>query len=479
MLFSSPIFLYFFLPITLLCYFLSPKKIKNYTLLLSSLIFYGWGGISFLLLLLTSVLINYVSGILVSNSKTAKGKKNVLAIGVVLNLLLLLYFKYANFFVENLNLISPVELKISKIILPIGISFFTFQAMSYLIDVYRGTANVQKNFAKLMLYVSLFPQLVAGPIVRYKDVAEQIDERRVTFDKFTSGIRRFMLGLMRKVLIANPMAVIADQAFSTNPDLLTPAMAWLGIIAYSIQIYYDFAGYSDMAIGLGRMFGFEFLENFNFPYFAKSVKDFWHRWHISLSTWFKDYVYIPLGGNRFGEGRTYLNLTIVFLVTGFWHGAAWNFVVWGMIHGLFLILERHLLKSTLKVLPTFIQRTYTLLVVMIAWVFFRANNIFDAWAYLKTMFGVNRSVFYNNRVFEFIDLQTILIFTIAVLGSTPVLQKINVLWNTYNLRSKNDFSFYSLHLYQLSMIVFLTVGLLLSTMMLISNSYNPFIYFRF
>lgn len=479
MLFSSPIFLYLFLPITLLCYFLSPKKIKNYTLLLSSLIFYGWGGISFLLLLLTSVLINYVSGILVNNSKTGKRKKTVLVIGVILNLLLLLYFKYANFFVENLNLLSPVELKMAKIVLPIGISFFTFQAMSYLIDVYRDTAKVQKNFAKLLLYVSLFPQLVAGPIVRYKDVAEQIDERNVTIDKFASGIRRFMLGLMRKVLIANPMAVIADQAFSTNPELLTPAMAWLGIVAYSLQIYYDFAGYSDMAIGLGKMFGFEFLENFNFPYFAKSVKDFWHRWHISLSTWFKDYVYISLGGNRFGEGRTYLNLTIVFLVTGFWHGAAWNFVVWGMIHGFFLILERHLLKSTLNALPAFVQRIYTLLIVLVAWVFFRANNLSDGWSYLMTMFGVNKCIFYDIAVFEFIDLQNITILIIALLGSTPVFWKIIHSWSRFNVQSNSIFSYVSTHVYHLSMLLFISFGIFLSTMMLICNSYNPFIYFRF
>lgn len=479
MLFSSPFFLYFFLPITLLCYFLSPKKIKNYTLLLSSLVFYGWGGISFLLLLLTSVLINYVSGILVSKSKTAKGKKTALVVGVILNLLLLVYFKYANFLLENLNLISPVEFKINKIILPIGISFFTFQAMSYLMDVYRGTVKVQKSFAKLILYVSLFPQLVAGPIVRYKDVAEQIDYRKVTFDKFTSGIRRFMLGLMRKVLIANPMAVVADQVFSTNPDILTPAVAWIGIIAYSIQIYYDFAGYSDMAIGLGRMFGFEFLENFNFPYYAKSVKDFWHRWHISLSTWFKDYVYIPLGGNRLGEVRTYLNLIIVFFVTGLWHGAAWNFVVWGMIHGLFLTLERHLLKSTLKVLPAFVQRAYTLIVVMVAWVFFRANNLTDAWGYLKIMFGANKGVFYDNSVLEFMDMQNVVILFIAVLGATPVLWKIIQSWNYYNVQSNSVYSYVSTHLYQLSIILFISFGILLSTMMLISNSYNPFIYFRF
>jgi len=479
MLFSSPIFLYLFLPLTLLLTYLSPKKIQNYTLLAASLIFYGWGGASFLMLLLTSVSINYFSGLLVHYSKNSHQRKIFLSIGVLLNILLLVYFKYTNFIVFNLNNFGITSLSIAKIILPIGISFFTFQAMSYLIDVYRDNSHVQKNFAKLTLYVSLFPQLIAGPIVRYKDVADQIDYRSLKIDKFSSGIRRFVLGLMRKVLIANPMALIADQAFNTSTDSLSFYFAWLGIIAYSIQIYYDFAGYSDMAIGLGRMFGFEFLENFNFPYIAKSIKDFWHRWHISLSTWFRDYLYIPLGGSRLGHFRTYLNLIIVFFLTGLWHGAAWNFVVWGLIHGFFLIIERLGFDKILKKLPLIIQHFYTLFVVIFAWVFFRANDYYHAIDYIKVMFGINNCDLQFYTIFEFINYDTVVILCIAIIGATPLFQIVNRAWNNFNNNYNGLISNVSYHSYQVLSILIVVFGLLLTTVYLITNSYNPFIYFRF
>jgi alginate O-acetyltransferase complex protein AlgI len=479
MLFSSPIFLYLFLPLVLLLTYLSPKKIQNYTLLIASLLFYAWGGVSFLALLMTSVTLNYTFGLLVNYAKTQRRKTIFLGIGVVLNLSLLVYFKYANFIVLNLKESGFYSGELSKIVLPIGISFFTFHAMSYLIDVYRDQAHIQNNFAKLTLYLSLFPQLIAGPIVRYKDVDKQIESRSMSVDKFSSGIRRFMLGLMRKVLIANPMALIADQAFNSDPHSLSIAMAWLGIIAYSVQIYYDFAGYSDMALGLGRMLGFEFLENFNFPYIAKSIKDFWHRWHISLSTWFRDYLYIPLGGNRLGGVRTYVNLAIVFFLTGLWHGAAWNFVVWGLIHGFFLIIERLGFEKFIKRFPTIVQHLYTLLVVLFAWIFFRANDFAHAIKYIKAMFGQFDFAFNNVSVLEFVNYDTIIILTIAFLGATPIFETLIKKWNNFHNNHISFLSTVSLHSYQLASIFFLIFGLLYSTMQLITNSYNPFIYFRF
>jgi alginate O-acetyltransferase complex protein AlgI len=301
----------------------------------------------------------------------------------------------------------------------------------------------------------------------------------MSVDKFSSGIRRFMLGLMRKVLIANPMALIADQAFNSDPHSLSIAMAWLGIIAYSVQIYYDFAGYSDMALGLGRMLGFEFLENFNFPYIAKSIKDFWHRWHISLSTWFRDYLYIPLGGNRLGGVRTYVNLAIVFFLTGLWHGAAWNFVVWGLIHGFFLIIERLGFEKFIKRFPTFVQHLYTFLVVLFAWIFFRANDFAHAIKYIKAMFGQFDFAFNNVSVLEFVNYDTIIILTIAFLGATPIFETLIKKWNNFHNNHISFLSTVSLHSYQLASIFFLIFGLLYSTMQLITNSYNPFIYFRF
>ena len=479
MLFSSPIFLFLFLPITILLTYLSPKKIQNYTLLIASLLFYSWGGVSFLALLMTSVTLNYTFGLLVNYAKTPRQKTLFLGIGVVLNLSLLIYFKYANFIVLNLKDSGLFTGEISKIVLPIGISFFTFHAMSYLIDVYRDQAHIQNNFAKLTLYLSLFPQLIAGPIVRYKDVDKQIESRSMSVDKFSSGIRRFMLGLMRKVLIANPMAVIADHAFNATPNSISASVAWLGIIAYSIQIYYDFAGYSDMALGLGRMLGFEFKENFNFPYIAKSIKDFWHRWHISLSTWFRDYLYIPLGGNRLGGVRTYVNLAIVFFLTGLWHGAAWNFVVWGLIHGAFLIIERLGFEKFMKKFPAFIQHFYTLFVVMFAWIFFRANDFNHAIAYIKTMFGGSDVGFNFNYIYEFINYESTLILIIAFVGATPVLYLLKNKWYLFHEKNSGFISTLSLHSYQIASILFVIFGLLYSTLQLITNSYNPFIYFRF
>ena len=483
MIFSSPIFLFLFLPLTLLFTYISPKSFRNYVLLLASLFLYAWGGIGLVFILILSFTMNFFFGLAVNEAKLQKQKKILLATGIAFNLGILGYYKYLNFFVFNANSIlsaggfQPIE--ISKIILPIGISFFTFQSISYLVDVYRKHAPVQKNFVKLALYISFFPQLLAGPIVRYEDIADQINDRNSTISLFASGIRRFVLGLARKALIADPMAQVANQAFNTVPYQLATPMAWLGIIAYTLQIYYDFAGYSDMAIGLARMLGFEYRENFNFPYSARSMREFWQRWHISLSTWFRNYVYIPLGGNRCGVTHTYVNLWIVFFLCGFWHGAAWNFVIWGMIHGFFIIIERLGLDDVLRKLPRPLRHAYTLGVVMIAWIFFRADDWQHALAYIKAMAGVNAFGLQFFQVLEFAQAEFFIIAAAALLGSTPVFIKALALWRIHIQSPSRFVSACAGHAYYISTIVFVFFCFFFSVMYLIANSYNPFIYFKF
>ncbi len=483
MLFSSPLFIYLFLPITLVCYYLSPRSLKNAVLLMASLIFYAWGGVSLLALLLSSTIINYILGLLIEKVKVRKQQRIVLTSGIILNLGLLVYFKYANFITFNINHLLDVfktgNIELQKIALPIGISFFTFQALSYLVDVYRGTTSVQRNFVKLSLFITLFPQLIAGPIVRYHDISLQLNKRTHRIDLFASGIRRFILGLARKVLIANPMAFVADQAFNTQNVDLSISMAWLGIFAYAIQIYYDFAGYSDMAIGLARMFGFELLENFNSPYVAKSIKEFWRRWHISLSSWFRDYLYIPLGGSRKSLKRTYINLLIVFFITGLWHGAAWNFVIWGLIHGFFIIIERIGFDKILTKLPRIIQHAYTLIIVLLAWVFFRAENSDHAINYIRTMMGLNNPYFAFHQLSEFVGIHFVIISIIAILGSLNVFQNGIQKTNSYIQECQKIDAKIIYHSIEILKIIFVVSLLFLSTLYLITGSYNPFIYFRF
>ena len=350
MLFSSPIFLFSFLPITLFVYYIfliKTKRVKNYFLLLMSLIFYAWGEPKFIVMLIASIVINWFFGILIDKNRENKKKsKLIIALMLLANLSILIVFKYLGFLVTNINVIFNQNLVVPNIALPIGISFFTFQAISYVIDVYRKNGTVQKNILNVGLYLAFFPQLIAGPIVRYETVAEQINYRKENFDDFSNGVYRFIFGLSKKVLISNQMAIIADVAFDNSPSSVL--FAWLGAIAYALQIYFDFSGYSDMAIGLGAMFGFKFDENFNYPYIAKSITDFWHRWHISLSTWFRDYVYIPLGGSRCKRSRAFLNIFIVWLLTGIWHGASWNFILWGLYFFVFLIIEKSLFKDKIK-----------------------------------------------------------------------------------------------------------------------------------
>lgn len=388
MVFSSPVFLFLFLPVVLLLVaFFSDRKAQNTVLLLASLLFYAWGEGAYVLLMVGTALFNHAMGLLIARSTS---KRAILAFTVACNIATLLWFKYANFFVDSVNPFlsthghTPIHL--DPIHLPIGVSFFIFHSLSYVVDIHRRQAEAQRSPGRTVLYIALFPQLVAGPIIRYHDVATQLLDRSTDLGKFASGARRFIIGLAKKVLIADLCARIADPIFDLPTVSLTPSVAWLGLVAYAVQIYFDFSGYSDMAIGLGRMFGFEFLENFRRPYAATSIRDFWKRWHISLTKFFRDYLYIPLGGNRLGTGRTYLNLVIVFFLTGLWHGASWTFVIWGLIHGTFMVAERLGLEKLLAKLPRAIGRLHTMLVVLLAWVFFRADDLTGAWRFLGAMF---------------------------------------------------------------------------------------------
>lgn len=382
MVFSSSIFLFLFFATTLAVYFFAREKLRNVILLLASLLFYAWGEPKNVWIMVASVVVNYVLGLLIEKKEARK--KVFLVICVVYNIGVLFLFKYLNFAVDTWNSLAGANIQIARIALPIGISFFTFQIMSYVIDVYRKDVEAQKNIVDLALYISLFPQLIAGPIVRYVDVEKQIKHRTSTWERAYSGIIRFAVGFSKKILIADQLSSLVDVAFGgTYPSILSK---WVGIIAYTLQIYFDFSGYSDMAIGIGKIFGFDFLENFNFPYISKSIQEFWRRWHISLSSWFRDYVYISLGGNRKGPVRTYINLFIVFFLTGLWHGASFNFIVWGLYYGVFMIIERIGWGKVLERLPAFVRHLYSVLIVVIGWVFFRADTLGAAVRYIQGMF---------------------------------------------------------------------------------------------
>ena len=472
MLFTSPSFLFFFLPITLLLNFVFIKfNTKNLFLLLVSIFFYIFGEGELVLLMLASITLNYFFGIWIENS----GTKKALIIAVTVNLLILVFYKYTNFIINNINLITTIfdinPINNVKIILPIGISFYTFQSISYLIDVYRKDNKAQRSFVDLALYISLFPQLIAGPIVRYKDIALQLKNRVQNIEKFASGLKRFIVGLFKKIIISNSLALIADIIIDGDINQLDAPTAWLGIIFYSLQIYFDFSGYSDMAIGLGRMLGFEFLENFNFPYIAKSIREFWRRWHISLSNWFRDYLYISLGGNRGSKSRTYINLAIVFFLTGLWHGASWNFVIWGLIHGFFIVIERIGLDKSLEKTPI-LNNIYTLSIVVFAWVFFRIETFSGAINYIQTMFfGTNNLTHYKFTMF--LKTETVVILIIAAIMSFNGFTKFG-----YIIRNKFN------RPQVLSFVEFLTnLGYLIlffiSLFYVAIGSYNPFIYFRF
>ena len=484
MLFSSPVFLYLFLPLTLLLTALAPKKIKNYILLIASLIFYAWGGVYFMVLMLFSVFINYFFGIRVdSNKDNPKLRKNYLIIGVIINLLLLGVFKYTNFLVASINdllsLLNIAQLPQTDIKLPIGISFFTFQAMSYLIDVYRNDTNVQRKFSDLALYVSLFPQLIAGPIVRYHDVALQLENRTVTAEKFKIGVQRFVMGLARKVILANTFAGIATDIMSAPTESLDMIAIWFGLAAYTLQIYYDFSGYSEMAIGLGKMFGFDFLENFNFPYLSKSFKEFWTRWHISLSTWIRDYIFFPLGGSKGSNIKTYRNLIIIFFITGLWHGSSWNMVVWGFYHGFFMVIERLFLGKFLEKIPKIFGHIYFMLAFILSWPLFLANSLNESAEYYKAMLGFNHIASNYINISTYLTVDNIILFILAILGCTTfyinIFEKIKLYYFKQSAKVKLLYSY----TFEISSALFLVILLILSTVLLLTNTYNPFIYFRF
>src|SRR5262245_29528369 len=410
MVFSSSIFVFFFLPLALAVHFAAPRRFRNVALFAVSLLFYAWGEKGVVFLMLASIALNYGIGRWLEACARARQQprtpprkliarllpgycagleaRYVLVLGITLNLALLIVYKYANFFIANLNLILPQPIVYKPIHLPIGISFFTFEAIAYLVDIHRRDTTAQRSPANFGLFMTLFPHLIAGPVVRYRDLAAAIANRTVTSAMFASGVRRFVIGLAKKLLLANTLGLTADRLFALSPDQLAPSAAWLGVVCYTLHIYFDFSGYSDMAIGLGRMFGFELCENFRYPYIAESVTDFWRRWHISLSTWFRDYLYIPLGGNRKGSLRTGANLLLVFILCGIWHGASWTFLVWGLFHGLFLSLERVGLGRLLERVPAAFRHAYTILAVLVGWVFFRAESLTHAAEYLGAMVGL-------------------------------------------------------------------------------------------
>ncbi|CAM6003194.1 unnamed protein product [Sphagnum balticum] len=484
MVFSSLIFLFLFLPIVLAGYMLLRNTgARNAFLLFASLFFYAWGELSFLWVMLLSIFLNYTFAIMIDDLRDTPWRKFALFMAVAVNLGLLAFFKYAGFIQANLNQVLHLAhlgaLNGTPPPLPLGISFFTFHSLSYVIDVFRGQAKAQRNPINLALYISLFPQLVAGPIIRYHDVCDQLTERSINVNKFAEGVRRFVTGLGKKMLIANTVAVPVDQIFALPPNELTTGLAWLGAICYTLQIYFDFSGYSDMAIGLGLMFGFRFLENFNFPYIAQSIREFWQRWHISLSNWFRDYLYIPLGGNRVPNWRVTLNLVTVFFLCGLWHGASWNFIVWGLYHGTFLGMERLGLGKLIEKLPSPLRHAYTLLVVIVGWVFFRADNLKYALKYLKAMFGFGHagSGYYSVAIIMNKEVQFIIL--LGIIGSTPLIRD----WLLAAPTSKEDGAVvqprFSSPLLAVARVAFISIVLSLAIMEMASGTYNPFIYFRF
>lgn len=466
MVFSSTIFLCVYLPLVLLGYYICPKKGKNLFLLIVSLIFYAWGEPKYVFLMIFSILVNYVFGLLMDKHRENKKRlKLLLVISVIIDLGLLSVFKYTDFIITNINSVFGAGFDLLNIALPIGISFYTFQAMSYTIDVYRDDVRVQRNLIDFGMYIAMFPQLIAGPIVRYSDVQDQLAERNVTTADFSEGIMRFVVGLGKKVLLANQMGAVWTQIYALGGDI-SALMAWTGAAAYTFQIYFDFSGYSDMAIGLGRMFGFKFPENFRYPYESVSITDFWRRWHITLSTWFKEYLYIPLGGNRRGLARQALNLLIVWTLTGFWHGAGWNFVMWGLYYFAILFIEKLFLLKALDKLPRLFRHAYALLLIVIGWVIFASDDVSVMLPYLGSMFGANGAL-------GGMDVYTLLtraaLMVICCVASTELPRRLFVT-AAGKMNEKAAFTLKSV----------LTLTLLaLSVVFLIGDSYNPFLYFRF
>ena len=478
MVFSSFVFLLVFLPLVLLLYYICPGRVRNLLLLIASLIFYAWGEPVYVLIMVFSIFFDYVNGRLIERFKNRNSPwkaKAALVIDLCGNLAILGFFKYADFFIGNLNTITGAGISLLHIALPIGISFYTFQTMSYTIDVYRGVVPAQNNILTFATYVTLFPQLIAGPIVQYKTVEKELTERKVTLRDFSEGAFRFSVGLAKKVLLANQIGSLWDTISRLNQ--MSVATAWLGAVAYTFQIYVDFSGYSDMAIGLGRMFGFHFLENFNFPYMSKTITEFWRRWHISLSSWFREYVYIPLGGNRKGLARQLINIMIVWMLTGLWHGANWNFVLWGIYYGVLLMIEKLFLLKWLEKLPDWVGHIYTLFLVVIGWTIFAQTNLQQLGAYLKTMFGIGQAVFVDSDFLYFAS-------TNAVLLAALVICSIDFCaFRNRRLPEKERSTVYEAveksKGWTIVKPVIMLVLLVVSFAFLVGDSYNPFLYFRF
>ncbi len=473
MVFSSPLFLFYFLPVILLLYYLVPRKQifwKNVVLLIGSLFFYAWGEPVYVLLMLFSIVMDYGLGLWLEHEKTRGGHPGrVLALAVVLNLLLLGFFKYANFLIGTINGVTGLAIPLLELSLPIGISFYTFQALSYIIDLYRGEVEVQRSLLNFGTYVSLFPQLIAGPIVRMKTVAGELQDRQETFPEFSAGVRRFIVGLAKKALLANAAGEIWETVSAMEMESLPALTAWIGLAAYTFQIYFDFSGYSDMAIGLGRMFGFHFEENFRYPYVAASITDFWRRWHITLSTWFKEYVYIPLGGNRKGLAKQIRNILVVWLLTGIWHGAGWNFVVWGLYFGLILMVEKMGLLRLLEKIPGFFRHIYTMFLVMLSWAVFAFDSLGQGMRFIGALFGGGGLVWNGQSLYLLYSSAVLLV--LLILGSTEIPRKAALLVGE-RLKARPL-------LPTVGELGLLLAGFALCVAYLVDASYNPFLYFRF
>ena len=463
MLFTSISFLYYFLPIVIILYFIVPKKFKNFILFLSSIFFYFCGEPIYTFLMIGEIFIAYVGARYLEKHR----KKSILVSLLAIHIGALGLFKYSDFTISNINQIFGSKIPLLKLALPIGISFYTFQIISYVVDVYRGKVKAQKNFLKLATYVSLFPQLIAGPIVRYETIEKELDNRTSNFENFAYGVRRFVIGLGKKVLIANMLGELCDVFSTTNEKSIL--FYWIFAISYSLQIYFDFSAYSDMAIGLGRMFGFHFLENFNYPYISKSITEFWRRWHMSLSSWFRDYVYIPLGGNRKGTIILVRNIFIVWALTGIWHGANWTFVIWGLMFGIMLIIEKLFLTKHLEKMPSILQRIYVLFTVMISFIIFNANSIGEAWNNIIGLFGANGESLINASTVYYLK-SYLVVLVIAIIGSTPLLKNI-----IEKLKTKTNAN----KIINLLEPIAMASILIIVTAYLVDNSYNPFLYFRF
>lgn len=466
MLFSSIPFLYYFLPVVLILYFIAPKKLKNSVLLLTSLVFYGWGEPKYVVLMIASILIGYVSGLLIEAFSQKKLSKLFLWLSVGINIGFLAYFKYADFFIENFNTATGLSVPLLRIALPIGISFYTFQILSYTVDVYRKDVPAQKNIINLAAYVTMFPQLIAGPIVRYSHIAKELENRNINVENFAKGMRRFILGLGKKILIANTLGELCD-IFKQSDDK-SVLFYWLYAIAFMLHVYFDFSGYSDMAIGLGRIFGFNFWENFNYPFISKSATEFWRRWHMSLGTWFRDYVYIPMGGNRVSKPKWFFNIFVVWFLTGFWHGADWTFIVWGLYFAIFLISEKLLYLKYLEKSKV-LSRVYLLVVVGISFVIFNATDMKEAVSYIGGMFGVGGVPLVSTEFFYYLKSFGVTL-CIGLIGCTPIVKK-----TVEKIKEKSIGGKIIAVIEPISLIALLIV----MTAYLVDGSFNPFLYFRF